>query len=71
VALAVTAVLGRQVWHAWRHPWGQCWSCRGTGRNRGSTRKRFGVCKRCGGSGRQLRTGARLFHKALDRKPRG
>jgi hypothetical protein len=26
---------------------------------------------RLGGTGRQLRTGARLFHKALDRKPRG
>jgi hypothetical protein len=71
VVLVLVAILGRQVWHAWRHPWGPCWRCSGTGKNKGSTRKRYGVCKRCGGTGRRLRGGAQMFHKAAGRKPRG
>jgi hypothetical protein len=70
VLLAVLVAAGRWGWHAWRHPYGPCWSCRGSGRNRGSTGKRHGQCKRCGGTGRRLRTGARPLHKALGRKPR-
>jgi hypothetical protein len=58
---------GWEGWHAWRHPYGPCGWCNGTGKNKGSTRRRYGVCKRCKGTGRRLRTGARLFHKGLDR----
>ena len=70
LAAAVLAGLAWWAWHAWRHPYGPCWRCQGTGKNAGSTGKRFGVCKRCAGTGRQLRIGARLFHKALARRPR-
>lgn len=70
VVLVLVAVGGRWCWHAWRHPFGPCWSCRGTGRNRGSSGKRFGVCKRCGGTGRRLRTGAQTFHKGITRARR-
>lgn len=64
--LLVLAVLGGNwAWHAWRHPYGPCWRCRGSGRNKGSTGKRHGMCKRCKGSGRRLRTGAWLLHRGL------
>jgi hypothetical protein len=46
------------------HPFTRCHSCGGTGRNRGSTARRFGTCKRCGGSGRRQRTGSRTVHRA-------
>lgn len=62
------AVLAVWLWHLWWHPFGPCWSCDGTGRNHGSTGKRFGNCRRCGGSGRRSRIGARLLHRALQRR---
>jgi DnaJ-class molecular chaperone len=38
-----------------------CRRCGGSGKNAGSTTRRFGRCKRCGGSGRRPRPGARLL----------
>ena len=40
-------------------------SCRrcGGGRNRGSTSKRFGRCKRCAGSSRKPRLGTRILDR--------
>lgn len=44
-------------------PFAPCWSCKGTGRNQGSNRKRYGECRRCKGAGRRQRAGARLVHR--------
>jgi hypothetical protein len=44
-------------------PFRPCVRCNGTGRNKGSTRKRYGECKRCRGSGRRRRLGARTIHR--------
>jgi DnaJ-class molecular chaperone len=39
-----------------------CMRCKGTGRNSGSSGKRFGECRRCKGSGRRRRLGAKTIH---------
>jgi hypothetical protein len=44
-------------------PLAPCLACKGTGRNRGSNRRRFGECRRCKGTGRRQRPGARLIHR--------
>jgi DnaJ-class molecular chaperone len=44
-------------------PFRPCLRCNGTGRNKGSTKKRFGECKRCQGSGRLRRIGAKTIHR--------
>jgi len=44
-------------------PFRPCGRCKGTGRNSGSSSKRFGECKRCGGSGRRRRLGAKTIHR--------
>ena len=63
--LIAAAALG--VWlvslYAW--PFGPCGRCNGTGRNRGSNRRRFGTCKRCDGRGRVQRHGSRTLHRAV------
>lgn len=40
-------------------PYAPCRWCNGAGTSPGSNRKRLGRCRRCGGSGRRLRRGAR------------
>jgi len=41
-------------------PYAPCWWCkRRRGQNRGSNRRRWGTCRRCGGSGKRRRFGAR------------
>lgn len=47
--------------YAW--PFRPCGKCLGTGRNRGSSRRRFGTCRRCKGSGRRQRAGSRAVHR--------
>jgi hypothetical protein len=42
-------------------PYARCRSCRGSSTNIGSSHRRWGVCGRCGGSGKRVRLGARLF----------
>lgn len=44
-------------------PFRPCMRCGGSGRNRGSSRKRFGECKRCQGTGRKRRLGAKTIHR--------
>ena len=44
-------------------PFRPCLKCGGSGRNKGSSRKRFGECKRCKGTGRRRRLGARTIHR--------
>lgn len=45
------------------YPFAPCLRCGGTGLKKGSTGKRFGLCKRCGGSKRRQRTGSRTLHR--------
>jgi hypothetical protein len=44
-------------------PFRPCGRCSGTGRSKGSSRKRYGLCPRCHGSGRRRRLGARTVHR--------
>lgn len=44
------------------HP---CGRCRGRGIGRMSTPRRFRTCKRCGGTGRRFRIGARAVHRGI------
>ena len=46
-------------------PFRPCGKCSGTGRNKGSSRRRFGHCARCGGSGRRRRLGAKAVHRGV------
>ena len=51
-------LIGTATW-----PYGPCLSCiTHRGKNRGSTGRRWGRCKRCKGSGERLRWGYRLLH---------
>jgi hypothetical protein len=58
LAIAAANVVSMYFW-----PFAPCWACKGTGRNQGSTRKRYGECRRCKGTGRRQRPGARLVHR--------
>ena len=44
-------------------PFRPCGRCKGTGRNAGSNKKRFGQCRRCRGAGRKRRIGAKTVHR--------
>ncbi len=46
-----------------RWPWGPCRKCQGRKVNKGSNRKRWGMCKACGGTGQRQRFGARAVHR--------
>jgi hypothetical protein len=60
-------VLGPLAWVfcAWRWPFAPCWSCSGRKTNRGSTRRRYGRCRRCDGSGMRQVTGSKTLHRAI------
>ena len=45
------------------HTFRPCLRCNDTGRNSGSTGKRFGECRRCKGTGRRRRVFARTLHR--------
>ena len=60
LGLAAIAVYAGSL-YLW--PYRPCGRCKGTGRNSGSTSKRFGECRRCGGSGRLRRIGAKTIHR--------
>lgn len=60
--VAVWAV-GLLLW-----PFCPCGRCGGSGKNTGSNGKRWGTCRRCKGTGRRLRLGARLMHGLILRK---
>jgi hypothetical protein len=67
-ALAALIILGAGAcWtvslYAW--PYRPCWKCSGRGRNKGSNKRRFGTCTRCGGTGRRRRIGTRLVHRSV------
>ena len=57
------AVLAAYCFHLKRHPIGPCGKCSGSGKNKGSNRKRWGACKRCSGTGQRKRPGATAVHR--------
>lgn len=66
--MTVAIIVGLLMLLAWLvslyvHPFTQCGRCNGSGLNRGSTGKRYGMCKRCGGSRRKQRVGSRTLHR--------
>ena len=46
-----------------KYPLRPCLKCKGAGTNKGSNRKRWGVCSRCGGSRQVRRLGATAVHR--------
>jgi hypothetical protein len=61
--LTTAGLAGYAAW-AYFHPFRDCPRCRRSGRNRGSTGRRWGNCSRCHGT-RQVQTfGARLLHRS-------
>lgn len=46
-------------------PFGPCGKCGGSGLNKGSSNKRFGLCRRCRGQRRHQRFGSKTVHRAV------
>jgi len=59
--LLFAATGGSWLWSLRRHPYTRCRRCDGTGRNSGSTGRRYGRCRKCKGKPERLRFGARMF----------
>ena len=57
--LAAAWLISRLFW-----PYRPCPRCKASGRNRGSNKRRHGDCKRCEGTRRVRRFGARHVHRA-------
>jgi len=57
-AVAAGYLVSLYVW-----PFRPCPRCGGARVSRGSTGRRFGLCKRCGGTGRTRRLGATTVHR--------
>jgi hypothetical protein len=47
------------------YPFRHCGRCGGTGRKKGSTRRRFDLFHRCSGTGRVQRFGSRTAHRTV------
>lgn len=62
--LLLAASIGYGIW-AYTHPYRPCPWCKGKGSNRGSTRRRSGRCRRCGGSKQVKSIGSRMLHRAI------
>ena len=65
LAAIIAAAATWWLWHAYFHPFRPCPRCKGKGTNRGSTRRRFGNCTRCGGSKHVQRLGSKTVHRAV------
>jgi DnaJ-class molecular chaperone len=61
--LIALLAFGAYVGSLYLWPYRPCTRCKGTGRNKGSNRKRFGQCRRCGGAGMLRRIGAKTVHR--------
>lgn len=64
-ALIIAAAAIGYLVHLYAWPFKPCGRCHGSARNRGSSRRAFGSCKRCGGTGRRQRIGSRQLHRAV------
>lgn len=64
-------LLGTAVWQVWlcvHYPYEPCPRCKGGGRKtQPGNSKRWRDCRKCGGTGRRLRLGRRLFNFARER----
>ena len=69
LVIAVAVLAAARLRFIYTHPWGPHWLCKGSGRNRGSSRKSWGRCrsKRCEG-GEVLRPSARLLYSMMGRE---
>jgi hypothetical protein len=55
------------LWSVWRHPFAPCRVCKGTPKKSSTLfPKAFDLCRACGGRGRRVRMGARLFGRNED-----
>ena len=50
---------------AYLWPFGPCWRCKGGKTTKGSTKRRYGLCKSCGGTGGRQVIGSRTVHRAV------
>jgi len=67
VVLAALGLLAAWALSLLLHPFTACSSCKGTPRSYGAIATRsFRLCPACGGSGRQLRIGARIWPQNRD-----
>jgi hypothetical protein len=58
---------GAWLWSVWRHPFAPCRVCRGTPKKFSTLfPASFDLCRACGGRGRRVRMGARLFGRNDD-----
>ncbi len=70
IGVAETLLIVLAVFACWAvsvyvYPFRHCGKCGGTGRKKGSTRRRFGLCSRCSGTGRVQRIGSRTAHRSV------
>lgn len=63
-SLAVCWAVSLYLW-----PFATCGRCRGKRTNAGSNRKRWGACKRCGGTGQRQRLGSKAVHRIARHHP--
>ncbi|HEY5360316.1 MAG TPA: hypothetical protein VIJ82_21960 [Streptosporangiaceae bacterium] len=60
----LAAVVGYLGW-IYFHPFRPCPRCKGKGTNRGSTKRRHGPCRKCGGTRHVQALGSRMLHRAV------
>jgi hypothetical protein len=65
--LAAGVVIAAAVWavRAYFWPFAPCRACGGRKTNPGSTRKRFGLCKKCAGTGSRQVLGSKTVHRTV------
>lgn len=63
LVLAGLVALGAWTVSLYAHPFTKCGRCGGSGVNKGSSGKRYGLCKACGGSRRKQRLGSKTLHR--------
>lgn len=56
LAVLVGYVLACAIW-----PYASCWGCSGDGKRRSPSGKAWRTCRRCGGTGRRIRLGRKLY----------
>lgn len=63
MVLLALAALAAWLLSLYVHPFTRCGRCGGSGLNKGSSGKRYGLCKACGGSRRKQRFFSRALHR--------
>jgi hypothetical protein len=51
----------------WVYPYAACPRCKGSGKRRSPSGKAFRDCRRCGGRGRRVRIGRRIWNAGINR----